>query len=619
MDSKAAKGKEKSDAVATKAQPTRPMTRAASSSYPTAATSLTTGESRIESLRSNKGYQYTSTPGDSRPARRRAPEGPEVEQSPSREPSFPPPSSRARPPVSRQPFDVRNNRPTVTRPAGEFVYPPFQNPLAPSTPQRPDAQATAESVADSSSAVPVAPTTAIQSLQGEFATANPQTAQPSANDVLVTGTTVSQPGFIQPPESSLGPEGPQSLDLPVERVQSVASDSTGYAASFVESIGAMYSRRPDQAVRVLLHVGKSFNVYDEDLSVSVAKYHTYTLFSVPDPLLRFGVSEGRLGNFTMDFTFPGAMENISSAINDRLEFQRRARAKDLTSFKITNRDRNIIYLYSVGDGSNEIGYWGHLVLAVTQVLETFQEELGFRSPQSPPFQLDPEYSLIRTMEGHTDRGMVMQAMSNLAVRLKLARSRVGQYINALRQLSRPNDELSDISSFVSTIPEIRRAVQTLDDDGVVMAYSVRPDYRQRVLAVDPSFLDRMPFFQEAITDAGRTDDSYYLPMASKIDHRLPTQYANQRHVAFDIPAQDLPQDNPFIDPHIPEPMASISNTFEVPRNNVPAPQTNPAPPMPNSVSAMLHYASNNPATAVPMSTRIPSYGTNAPVAPQTSE
>ncbi|KAF9038787.1 hypothetical protein BDZ89DRAFT_1129554 [Hymenopellis radicata] len=219
MDSKAIKGKEKMDTSATKAQPSRPTTRAASSSHPTVSTSLAEGESRIESLRSNKGYQYASTPGDSRSTQRRAASGPEIEHTPMRDPSFAPPDSR---PVTSE----------------GFQYPPSQQKsVASPVPARPETQQTVGSVAYSSSAVPAA---SGMNMQPAFASS---TAQSAANDPLGAGNPMAQSSVKSTVNSLASNDGLQSLDIHIERVPSVATESTGYAGSFIESFTGWHSRR----------------------------------------------------------------------------------------------------------------------------------------------------------------------------------------------------------------------------------------------------------------------------------------------------------------------------------------------------------------------------------------
>ncbi|KAF8997361.1 hypothetical protein BDZ89DRAFT_1148555 [Hymenopellis radicata] len=289
---------------------------------------------------------YVPTPGVGRGAKNKAPDHESSPSAPSRQQAAPP-SSLSRPIVQRQPFDAVPQASS----SREHLYPPSMQPSTSQQGLSSTSRARSSSLNDASRLM-------------EASRATSSTPKP-----VPTGKRTSKPTT-----DSSGAADDASTRVSVE-LDDGNSQHGSMTPSVTESAGPQ-TRNALRPVRVLINVGKEFDLFDESVSESVARYYAFSLNEDADPLHRFGAKDGRLPGFSAASTMKlrdaliryewpctDLWDNITSAIEDRLEYHRPP--EKLLRYKITTRDKVVRRVYSIGEGSNDIGFWGHLVLAVT--------------------------------------------------------------------------------------------------------------------------------------------------------------------------------------------------------------------------------------------------------------
>ncbi|KAF8889211.1 hypothetical protein CPB85DRAFT_1441394 [Mucidula mucida] len=514
----------------------------------------------------------------------------DVSDSPSR--TFPAPSSLSQPANPRQPFDLREVKANNTI---ELVS-STSNP-GPSTHDYPPS--TSKTVNPQEGAAHSAP------LNDEGMAAHSAVPVPLANEGMAANSAVPPDRSVPidkgktAAHSAVHSEASGKVQSTKESVvaetASVRSNTLSDAESLsIDSLNRMWQRSSHPHVRILLNVGRHFELYDEDIGITVNKSYNYRLLEDEDPLAEFGAAGGHLRGLShqqsmrirealVRWSWPleDFWEDVSSAIDDRIDYER----KEIRwqNFKVKLQGGRERRVWSIGKGNNDIGYWGHLVQAVTQILEVFQQELGSKSTKEPPFVLDQQFSLIRTLEGHEDKTTIVVAMSDLILRLKLARNRIRQYINALRAMYAPKKSLSEVSSYDSTLPEIRAEVNACAGEDVVWAYALRPGYIQKALTVDPALRENIPQIVKNLGSAYKPDNQYYRERLSAAHRLLPRDFQLPRHVAFAPEPTLSAESNPFAE--TPQPATNLVQQALM--------------PIPASISAMLHHVTNNPSTANP--------------------
>ncbi|KAF8998455.1 hypothetical protein BDZ89DRAFT_1148103 [Hymenopellis radicata] len=416
-----------------------------------------------------------------------------------------PPSSLSEPANPRQPFDFRlAQAPSSTNVLATDTQ---SQPAAGMAKPKVDVQA-ANPAASKPANTPAAPNPSTTGTTPPAAKAVPVQASSSRTDPPPDNPTQQAASSSEQKDKGKGkastpPSNAERHSTTAPSVHTMLAEEEDESWA-TDTASDIYFRNTQPLVRIFTSVGRKFELFDEDIGGTLARYYNFRLLADRDPLERYGVQGGNLPGFSSkstmrirealirwEYPLTDFWEDVPSAIEDRLAYSKER--KHITQHRIKLKGETTHRrVYSIGSGSNDLGYWGHLILALTQILEVFQEELSARPRSEPPFQVDAEFALLRALE-ESDRGTdILVALSNIQLRLKLARERIRQYLNALRYLHDPASNLSDISSFQSTLPEIRTGMQSLDLTGLYAAYAMRPGYRQYAQAIDPDLRTRIP-------------------------------------------------------------------------------------------------------------------------------
>lgn len=158
--------------------------------------------------------------------------------------------------------------------------------------------------------------------------------------------------------------------------------------------------------------------------------------------------------------------------------------------------------YSIGKGENDLFLWGHVVLALHQIVDMLNYEI--RPEHHISFRVDPDFVLLRLLEAASSRDVVLTTISTLQRRLKSGRSHIKQLINALRVVHMPSIPMSPVSSYDSTIEEIREYESLLQGERRLANIVLRPGYTDIAEVHAPAFLS-------TAVAAAEGDDTIPLP------------------------------------------------------------------------------------------------------------
>ncbi|KAJ7668764.1 hypothetical protein DFH06DRAFT_982847 [Mycena polygramma] len=204
--------------------------------------------------------------------------------------------------------------------------------------------------------------------------------------------------------------------------------------------------------------GYPYNIWDESLSNSVARYHPdFDPAKDDDPIAMYGATDGRLDGKTaeesinfrdiiMRWTQPHAQWYWDDLAEGVLWFSRRKFTReDLQAY---GEKGDIVYSLN----RIHLELMGQLELAMHQILNGLYDFMG--KTGNSRFQLDPEWKFLRLMESNPSRSAILSAASSMQLRLERAASRVHICLDAVRRTF-GLDGLDTLSSVDSTRSSVR--------------------------------------------------------------------------------------------------------------------------------------------------------------------
>ncbi|KAJ7269462.1 hypothetical protein C8J57DRAFT_1007458, partial [Mycena rebaudengoi] len=198
-----------------------------------------------------------------------------------------------------------------------------------------------------------------------------------------------------------------------------------------------------------------------------------------DPLLPFGVEDGRLPGKTVEETMhfrdvvmrwmlphrTWGWESIEEGLTELKDVK--PSKKELFAFGTKEAT-----VYSLGEFHLE--HLGHLTLAVTQILE------GIYEFQNKPFRqcffVDLNWQLLRLMEENLSRSEILVSFASLQHRLRQAVKHIDRQLNAIKRVY-GREGLDIMSSVDSTLSSVHSDFGREEPQVELSKLLRRPDYR----------------------------------------------------------------------------------------------------------------------------------------------
>lgn len=290
-----------------------------------------------------------------------------------------------------------------------------------------------------------------------------------------------------------------SLDYLVQpdSASSIAFDDN-LAGDSVSQAGRYQSK--DSYDRIFVFSARDVNIRDEPISCSVEKYHPrYDPNEDKDPLTEFGALNGLmpgrdfaatalLRDAVIRWTTPHRLlvwSDMDSAIDIMREL--RPQLTELLAFKEQGG-----IMYSIG--SARLTRFGHLVLAVQQVLDALWTFLGRQRRDS--FILDPGFMFLRILERYSSRTRILMDFGILQHRIQVASVHIRRTFNWIKLAYVAGYEGADMESTAdSTLESIRSDFGRTPVLHEMAKLLSRPDYGAMADTIDAN--DRQALIAQA--------------------------------------------------------------------------------------------------------------------------
>jgi hypothetical protein len=275
--------------------------------------------------------------------------------------------------------------------------------------------------------------------------------------------------------------------------------------------------------RIFLSFGRAIEVYSEDLSASVARFHAaFDPIRDEDPLIAFGAVDGVLPGRTAEqsiefrdivirwatahrkWFWDSLPEAIAQLMKIKLIYQDLVVLRGKDGEEGTEYALNILHMEQIAQ----------IALAVHQVLEGLYDFLG--KVGNARFPLDPEWKLLRLLEDNISQPTILTACSTLQLRLKRAAQHVDIYLNSAKRVL-GMESLDSMSSIDSTRSSVRSDFGQDIPSYELAKLVARPDYRQHVHS-----REALRIFQSAIPVQQKdVRDDYYQKSSVRNASRIP--------------------------------------------------------------------------------------------------
>jgi hypothetical protein len=307
-------------------------------------------------------------------------------------------------------------------------------------------------------------------------------------------------------------DSPSSTSTEIRNLPASAELKTPIAPGLLNndsiSQALLQNRRPG---RIFFAFGRVIEVYDEDLSASVARYHaTFDPLRDEDPLLAFGAVDGVL---------PGRTAEQSIAFRDLVIRWATAHRRwfwdslpeavaQLMKIKFSPQDLVVVRGEDGEEGTEYALNMLHLeqisqiALAVHQVLEGLYDFLG--KVGNSRFPLDPGWKILRLLEDNISQPTLLTACSTLQFRLERATQRIDVFLNSVK-LVLGMEALDSMSSVDSTQSSVRSEFGRDIPSYELAKLVAHPDYHRHV-----HHREALKIFQSAVPVAQKDirDDFY---------------------------------------------------------------------------------------------------------------
>ncbi|KAJ7667257.1 hypothetical protein B0H17DRAFT_1336134 [Mycena rosella] len=317
-------------------------------------------------------------------------------------------------------------------------------------------------------------------------------------------------------EVSENPSFASLVNLP----SSTTASAARLSAEDYESITVALLANREHA-RIFVSLAREIEIYDEDLSSSLLRYHpVYNPLTDDDPLLPYG---------SVDEVLPGKTSEETMVLRDvvmRWNLPHRLwnwetleqGVRDYDHARITQQ--NLMGFHGATAGMDKVFMLGtfhlerlaQLTLAIHQVLTGLYEFLD--TPHSRRFVIDPGWQFLRLMEENLSRSAILMAFSSLQFRLTQAGKHIKRNFNAIKRVC--NQELNVLSSVDSTRSSVRSLFGRDEPEVELAKLLARPDYGAR--AYDSLAREQ---FVEKLTDGSRRDFYKDRSLERAAAHALP--------------------------------------------------------------------------------------------------